>query len=135
MKIPNAIICGQIEETPKGLNFEGVFSEIVKNPIPSTINCVIVITVEREPEEQLGTSKNLRVELVHKDSDKFLLLGEGPISIPDSTALIVNKNEALPLNGPGEYYIRVFDMTDKEQPILLEEKLIFVVKVPNLACV
>lgn len=128
MILSNAIICTQVESTPKGLNLNGVFSEIVKDPIPSAIDCSVVITLERTTTDTPMTTRQIRVELIHRPTGRFLLLGHGAVSVPDPATQVVIKTGNLPLNGLGDYYVRVTDTTDSAHPDVLAEKLLFTVK-------
>ena len=129
MRVSNAAVCTQVEQTHATINLKGVFSEIVQDPIPTNISCHLVIGLVREADEQAGAPRRLRVDLVNKDTDRFVRIGEGPAAVPQLTSALIVKIGNLPLDGEGAYNVRVIDVTDPQQPIpLIEERPVFVVK-------
>jgi len=128
MRIINAIICNKSETLPEGLTLTGVFSEIAKEPVPSSIDCVIVVTFMRDnKKEQPGEVKKLKVELVHSPTSMLLLIGEGDVAIPNWIGQLVIKSSGMPLNGGGEYFVTITDITQPQEHPHVDTKPLFAV--------
>lgn len=117
MRVTNAAICTDVEKTDTQLNLNGVFSELVKDPIPASVKCCLVVGLAKETDDQPGFPVRLAVEIIHKESAASIRAGEGTTTIPELTsALILRFDGGLPLNGEGTYCVRLINITDADRP-------------------
>ena len=129
MRLLGAVACSEAGQTAGGrLDLKGVFTEITQDPVPVSLRCDLVIGLARDSDETPGEQRRLRVDMIHRETNSYIQVGEGPAVVPEFSAVITLKQGSLRLNGPGTYDIRMVDITNPSGEVPLASQPIFVVR-------